>query len=529
VRNVSGTILIVSLYIVQTATQLITGQQSGHLKVSVLNSGTNEPLQFAEIRLKKIQLKVYSNADGKFSLNNNPELKSDSLIITKIGYKKFSVAVKDLNDMRINKIYLDPAQLIKETVKVAPENEKINSVAILRRAIGNISNRYPFKPFSFISYYRDYLKSDSNYINLNEAIIQVIDSGFTSRSSSNIYRILDFRRSADFSRLNLSPALNIPDSMDLKFNDGLIQESLKNNQYGKEFVTIMAHDPIRNFNTRSFSFIENFSQDFINNHNFSPPSRVYNDNLLLFRITFNGKSRIIGDSLLVSGAIYIHQHDYSIHKLEYSCYDNTKGKGLKKIFDVNLEYGYDNETDSMMRLEYISISRLYNVVNMDDSSYFRLIDYRWDNFSYIYPTLALSFNNKIDPLTATQKENYIIMVGENKIKIHTIQVVGKNIFIRFKDEDLKGMEDSFEVYFRGSLKDIHGNSLDKRKSMEIYQYRELFVEKYNPSVIKDSTNVQYLFPVKDSLTSNGVSSQYWMNTPENILKLPPDSLLLIPR
>jgi len=278
----------------------------------------------------------------------------------------------------------------------------------------------------------------------------------------------------------------------------------------------MVHDAIRNFNRRSFSFIETFSEDFIINHNFSDPSPVYNNNLLLQKISFNGRSRIVGDSLTVSGAIYIQPKDYSIHKLEYTCYYNIKGKGLKEMFHIDTEYGYNNSLDSGMYLKYISFNNLFKVMDNDDDSYFKITDSYLDTERNIKATVIVTFNHKIDPVTASKRENYEIIVGKKPLKFNSVQVTGKNLYIRFKEEDLKDKHDSIFISIK-EVKDIYGNILDKRKSIELYQYRELFVQDYNKSLpFKDSCYMQYLPLEQNCISKYSGNFNYWMNTPENI-------------
>lgn len=511
-RAVSRLILIILCVLWQAVSHLLVAQSTSYVEGKVFNTATSEPVSFATIKLKSRQLCVYSNEEGNFRLIKNSEFQSDSVTITCIGYKKYSMAFTGMNDGEVNSISLTPSQYGSQEVKVAVRELKLNSVSIIRSAISKINTNYPVKPFSYISYYRDYQKTDSNYINLNQANIQTLDSGFNSGSGSNIYRLLAFRKNMDFRRMNNSPVYPVSDSSDNQ--DKLIPEAVTRDQYSNELLTLMSHDPIRNFKTRSFSFIETFSENFIDNHNFSPPSEVYNDNLLLYKIIFNGKTGIIGDSLLVSGAIYIRPKDYSIHKLEYSCYKNTKGNGLKKAFSLNVEYGYDNTTDSLLRLKYISLSRLFKVIDTDDKSFFRLLSLRWDIISNLNPTLILSFNNKLDPVIASRKENYTFMVGKREVKMKNIQVAGENLFIRFNINDVEGMADSCDIYTR-LLKDINGNILDKRKSMEIYQYRELFVQEVNiPVSLQDSSIVQYFSPVNDTLSTIRKKEKYRMNLPE---------------
>jgi hypothetical protein len=278
----------------------------------------------------------------------------------------------------------------------------------------------------------------------------------------------------------------------------------------------MVHDAIRNFNTRSFSFIETFSTDFILNHNFSEPSRVFNNNLLLYKIDFEAKHMITGDSLQVSGAIYIQPKDYSIHKLEYTCFYKTEGEGLKKMFNIDVEYGYDNSVDSLMCLKYISFNNIFKVVDWDDNTYFRILNSYLDTQSNLKASIILHFNNRIDPVSGSRKGNYEIMAGKKELKINHIQVTGKNLYLRLKDDDLKTRNDSIRVNVE-NVKDINGNILDKRKSITLYQYRELFVQEYNkPLTLKDSCYMQYLPLENNCISKFSGKDKYWMNTPENI-------------
>ena len=283
--------------------------------------------------------------------------------------------------------------------------------------------------------------------------------------------------------------------------------------YGNELFILMVHDAIRNYKTRSFSFINTFSKDFLMNHDFSEPTPVYNNNLLLFKIYFSAKSRITGDSLIVSGAIYIQPKDYSIHKLEYSCSYLVKGKGEKEMYNIDTEYGYNNSVDSLMCLKYISFNNIFNVVDTTDNTYFRILDSYWDPSEN--STLLFGFNNKIDPVSAGNKNTYEIMVGDKTARVKNIEVRDKWLHIRLKDS-YQGFKDQCRVNFK-NIKDINGNILNKRKYIEFYQYRELFVQEYNKSLpFIDSCYLQYLPLEQNCISKYTGNNNYWMNTPENI-------------
>ncbi len=52
-----------------------------------------------------------------------------------------------------------------------------------------------------------------------------------------------------------------------------IPHAMVGDQYGNELFILLVHDAIRNFDKRSFSFVDTLTQDFIRNHWFSTSNR----------------------------------------------------------------------------------------------------------------------------------------------------------------------------------------------------------------------------------------------------------------
>ena len=504
--------LLISLLLIWQVNTILFSQSLDYIEGKVINSAAPGPVPFATIHLRDNQLGIYANADGDFKIIRNPEFLSDSVIITCIGFKRYSVAFKNLSDSIVNRIYLNPIIYSLGEVKVSSSARKLGSIAIIRRAIKNIPINYPVKPFNYISYYRDYQKDGSNYINLNEAIVQTVDYGFSSKSILNKYRLLDFRKNLEFPRVNITPYYETGVNENTDNTTKIIPEARLGDQYGNELFVLMVHDPVRNFNTRSFSFIETFSEDFLTNHNFAEPVPVYDNNLLLFKIIFNGKSRVIGNLFRISGAIYIQPRTYSIHKIEYSCSYLTKGKAGGDMFNIDIEYGHENSVDSLMCLKYISFNNYFKVGNTDDSSYFRVLRAYWETNQFLHPTLIVNFNNKIDPVSAARKDNYKIKVGKKVVKISSVSAIEKTLYIRTKDE-LTHMADSSWIDIQ-NVRDIDGNILNHKKIIELYQYRELFVQEYNkPITFKDTCYMKYQPLDKNCKSTYTGNEKYWMNTP----------------
>jgi hypothetical protein len=495
---------------------LVFSQSVEYINGKIINSVTLEPVPFTTIRLKNNQLGVFANSAGDFKVVRFPEIMDDSLIITCIGFIRYSILFKDLSEKDVNKIYLAPAIYGLGEVEVLASRKKINPVLVVSRAIRNIKNNYPVEPFNYISYYRDYQKREGAYINLNEAIVQTLDGGFITESPLNRYRMIDYKENVDFSRINISPYYERIEFKNSYTTDKVIPNAKLGDQFGNELFVLMASDAIRNFEVRSFSFVNILSTDFIKNHNFSVPTAIYNNNLLLYKIVFNARSRIIGNALDVLGAIYIQPKDYSIHKFEYTCSYLSKDKGKKEMFSVDIEYGYEASVDSLMCLKYISFNNIFNVVDTEDITYFRILKSYWDTSDRLRTVLNIDFNYKLDQVSALKKENYEIVIGGKIAKIADIKVNGKNVKIRLKEDKLKAKRDScyVNVLF---VKDFNGNFLDSRKKIELYQYSELFVQEYNKSLpVTDSCYMQYKPLNQNCISKFSGKDKYWMNTPENI-------------
>jgi hypothetical protein len=511
---------IILLFIISLSnTQHLFSQSSDFIEGKVINVTTSKPVPFATIMLKTNQLGVYANADGDFRISRNIDFQKDSLVITCIGYKQTSLAYKDLRETTVNRIILTPVVYGLQEVKITASRRKMGPLAMIRRAIRNIGKNYPYKPFNFIGYYSDYQKKDSNYLNLNEAIVQTTDKGFNTQSVSDIYRLLDFRKNTDFPRMDITPYYDLLGDNDFNNPKKTIPNAVLGDQYGNELFILMVHDAIRNFDTRSFSFIDNFSNNFIFNHIFTDPVTVLNNNMPLSKISFTGRPSVIGDSVGVEGAIYIQPKDYSIHKLEYSSYLKTKKSRGKQLYNINIEYGYENSVNSKMCLRYISFNNLFKITDSTDYTYFRVLNSYMDTTQNIIPAVILNFNNKIDRKSASRKENYKLTLGKREIKISSIQTTGKTLYLRFKKEYLKEGDDKCKVFIK-DLKDVNGNIVNKRKTPELYQYRELFVQEYNRSLsFLDSCHIQFLPLEQNCISKFSGNFNYWMNTPENIKKI----------
>jgi hypothetical protein len=142
----------------------------------------------------------------------------------------------------------------------------------------------------------------------------------------------------EFPRMHISPYYDTVISPGKNNPNKIIPDARIGDQNENELFILMVHDAIRNYKTRSFSFINIFSEDFLYNHEFAEPGKVFDNNILLYKINFTAKLRLTGDSIFVTGAIYVQPKDYSINKLKYLCSYLTRENGKKEMFNIDTEY-----------------------------------------------------------------------------------------------------------------------------------------------------------------------------------------------
>ncbi len=501
-------------------------QQPDYIRGKVIDSKTARPVPFATVRLKNAQFGVISNAEGDFRILNNPMFQSDSLIVSCIGFHRLSLIFSTLKTSGMNNLKLVSNIYRLKEVSVTARKRKLSPEIIIARAIRNIKKNNPAKPFSYVSYYRDYQKDSSNYLNLNEGIIQTLDKGFGYTSDSNKYRLLAFKKNMDFLRRDIIPYYDLPktDHSDQSFKK--IPHATVGDQYGNEFYVLLAHNAIRNFNKKTFSFVDIFAQDFIKNHWFSNPMGIYDGSTLLYKIDFTAKPRVTED--IYKGSIFIQPDDYSIHKLEYSgaYLDSTKKK--KDIFNIDIEYGHEPAIDSKMCLKYISFNNSFIVEDTSDNDFFKIEKTEWWTSKLMpeEPTTVLAvFNRKIDPVSGNRKENYVLYVGKKQPKITNIRVDGKNLFITVRNSNFKANEIDSTYINCKNIKDINGNLINKRKELAFRQFRELFVQEYNkPVEFRNNCFIQAAPLEQNCISISENTGRFWMNTPLKEKEKQQDSL-----
>lgn len=510
---------------------IMSAQEEQFIKARLIDTKTDEPVVFATIIVKDQTLAVISNMDGSFQIPLEFKTPANSILISSMGYVSKEVPISELKFDEINLIRLEPALEVLDEVVVSgtrnPKNKTedvlgLSADEIVHRAIKGIFSNYSRLPYSYIGYYRDYQLKDSIYINLNEALFEVFDSGFgTNDYNTTKTRIYNYRRNNDF-QIDTATARPYDYEDERKTIDGAIINSFG----GNEFMILRIHDPIRNHSINSFDYINILDIDFEENHMFKREADIILDNQKLFVVS---AKKVTGQNRAL-GKLFISQDNFAIHKLEYALYRGGKKYNVNelygyskvakdKFFDVQLEYKPVNDH---MYLNYISVSNDFQV-KRDPIFKVEKMLMNWDDLCY-----EVHFTAKPEVSEAINKKKYNLRFKGKKVNIRKVEVNNKvvRLFteldgVRFavnKANWKMGIDvpSDFRLRIR-NLKDNDGNRLDEGRHWRATQFREFFVQQVKP---KNSGPSDYLYMKKDRpiykaqpIASPVNFENYWMNTP----------------
>lgn len=509
---------------------LVFSQKKEFINGILLDAKTVEPVVFATVRIKDKSLGVISNQDGGFKIPVRFGELGDSLVISSMGYQNLKLLISDLNLDRQNRIFLTPAVIeLQEAVVIAKTNfrRNISPKSIVKKAIEAIPKNYPLKPFSTIGYYRDYQMEKEQYINLNEAVLEVFDAGFKQIDSATTEsRIYDCTQNQRFRRDTLAD-----DSYDYSKGQKTIVNAFLSGYGGNEFSILKTHDAIRNYQLNSYDFINGMKDgDILKNHSFEKLSDTYLGNEPLYVIGFEKKT----STYTALGKMYISKNDFAIHKLKYEVYDNLRKnknnelikRGIKGklIFEVTTEY--KRNLNDKMYLNYISFHNTFQLSLPPKFTFdFIRVDIDMKRFE-------LTFNQRIDSINALDYSNYEGFFKKKKIKFKSLLVLENQVFLYpnlspkkeqflWDELNLAIIENTlntelvnFEVK---NIKDVDGNLINEPFLKEYNQFREFFVQEVKPNKIGSKKNM-YMKKRQPIFENQPISKpdnfgDYWMNTP----------------
>lgn len=166
-------------------------------KGEVMDSETKKSLVFATLTVEGTNISTVTNTEGNFLLKVPNNIKSESLVITFLGYATKTVALSSLREEN-NKIAMDVLVTELPQVNISVPREAVNLVKETLRRKGE---NYLAEPSVMTAFYRETIKKRRKNVSLSEAVVTIFKTPYTStrRDAVQMYKA---RKSTDYSKLD---------------------------------------------------------------------------------------------------------------------------------------------------------------------------------------------------------------------------------------------------------------------------------------------------------------------------------------
>jgi hypothetical protein len=169
---------------------IITLKEAGPVKFSgtVTESGDDNPIPYASLGIEGESIGTMTNADGRYDLIIPWRFRDKLVTVRCLGFKPLEVSQKDLaGDARIR---LEPVRIHLREIEVKP----VDIADVLNNFRSNIEKNYELSTQLMITFYRETIRRDDQYIGVWEAIMEMLKSPYLSGGTDRV-RFLKGRKS----------------------------------------------------------------------------------------------------------------------------------------------------------------------------------------------------------------------------------------------------------------------------------------------------------------------------------------------
>mgnify|MGYP006298394875 CR=1 FL=1 len=161
------------------------------LSGKILDQKKEDPIPFASISVLKEPIGTISNKDGAFLLKLHPDYIHDSLVVSCMGYKQVFLPAFEL---------LDQDMLLMEPISIRIREVKVTSIApekLLENIHKNLEKNYSGNTKLMSAFYRETVKQDKSYINVSEAVLDILKSPYVNTFRTDLVRLVKARQIPD--------------------------------------------------------------------------------------------------------------------------------------------------------------------------------------------------------------------------------------------------------------------------------------------------------------------------------------------
>ena len=269
----------------------------------IVDDETAEPLAFATIALKNKGKGMVTNNNGDFGMKISPDLITDTLSVSYLGYLRREIPVKKVfgNNLTI--------RMKKEFISI-PEIiiRNQNPQEIIFKALKAIPHNYGDTPASMTGFYREGVMKKSELQTYSEAILQIYKSSYSGTFLGDQMKVYKSRKIENIDR---------SDTLAIRLKAGL--------------STCLDLDGAKN----TFDFL---ARESMSDYSYRMTDIVTYDDESAYVIDFEQRDNV--DLPLYKGTIYINTVDYGILNAEFEINPKQIHK-MKNSYISASSHGFD--------------------------------------------------------------------------------------------------------------------------------------------------------------------------------------------
>ena len=249
-------------------------------KGKIQDIDSREPLIFATIAVKGVNVATVSNNEGEFLLKIAKGLPVSKIEVSHVGYKNLEVEISSLKPKK-NVLQLQTATVPLDQINIYP----LDPDFLVRSILKKVGENYSTTPNMMEGFYRETIRKNRTYVAISEAVVNIHKSGYKQAKTDQV-QIFKGRKSQDVKKM---------DTLLFKLQGGP--------------TTTLLLDVIKN----PYNLL---SEDFSHSYDFSLKSITKINEKLHYVIEFNQKKEV--DIPLYYGLLYVETENLALTSAKFS-------------------------------------------------------------------------------------------------------------------------------------------------------------------------------------------------------------------
>jgi hypothetical protein len=156
----------------------------------VIDRDRKEVLPYTGISILRSHIGTISNIDGNFELKIPASMVQDTIVFSHLGYRPFRQPISEITAEKFT-ISLQPATIQLKEIQIT----LIDAQAIVNKIIEKIPINYPHESEIMTAFYREILKQDDKYIDVAEAVMEIMKAPYENNYIQDRVKVLKGRKS----------------------------------------------------------------------------------------------------------------------------------------------------------------------------------------------------------------------------------------------------------------------------------------------------------------------------------------------